>query len=174
MVTKESSVDSFWSRLSGGWTGMAAEDSPVNGAPPPQPLHESVRSLFVDLARMADLQWQLMTVDVREFWNSARIWMSVAFAGGVLLFASLPLALQGLSSRLAVAQGLSLESAQLIVSGTAMGVAVILITLACRKVGRASKSLQRSKEEFESNLAWMRELLGEDSRQDSRPRGWKT
>lgn len=171
MVTKESSADSLWSRLSGGWAGLAAEDTSVESTPPAPPLHESVRSLFIDLARMADLQWQLMTVDVREFWNSARVWMSVAFAGGVLLFASVPLALHGLSARLAAAQGISTDSADLIVSGIAIGVALTLMAVACRKVGNASKSLQRSKEEFESNLAWMRDLLGENARNESRPRG---
>ena len=78
-TTSTSSV--LWSRLFGGDTRVAAEDSKVE-VPEQRPLGTNIASLVRDLAKMIDLQLQLLSLDLKQFWSNARVGLTVSLLAG--------------------------------------------------------------------------------------------
>jgi hypothetical protein len=130
-----------------------------------QPPHgaQAVFALAVDSLKLADLQVQLLTLDVREFWAGA--WRSalVLAAGSAALIAALPVAMFGVSEYLRQAGSLSIEFALLLVSGVVLIVAAALIFWSGRRLATAAQPLRRSAEELRANLDWMRSVLHDES-----------
>ena len=140
---------------------MAAQDTKVETSEP-RPLGTNVASLVRDLARMADLQLQLLALDVTQFWSSARTGLVVSLLAGIAILGSLPVLLFGLAGLLERGTGWSPEVCQLI-PGIAMTIGgAILLWVGVIRIGRASASFRRSHEELSENLKWVREVLHHD------------
>jgi hypothetical protein len=122
---------------------------------------QAIFDLAVDGLKLADLQVQLLTLDVKESWSS--IWRStlvLAIAAAALL-AALPVAMIGSAEFLRQAMSWSLEFALLMVSGTVLLIAVGLAIWSARRLAAAAKPLRRSAEELSANLTWVRSVLHE-------------
>ena len=140
---------------------MASEDQKVD-TPKPRPLGTNIASLVRDLARMGDLQLQLLSLDIRQFWASARTGLTISLLAGIAILAALPVLLFGIAGTLQRVAGWSSEACLLIL-GTALtfgGAGVMWI--AVTRVGHAAASFKRSQEELTQNLKWVREVLHQD------------
>ena len=158
-TTSSSSV--LWSRLFGSDTRMAAEDSKVE-APTQRPLGTNIASLVRDLARMMDLQLQLLSLDVKQFWSNARVGLTVSLLAGFAILGSFPVLLFGIAETLQRATGWS-HGVCLLVPGTTFTIGgACVLWIAVIRVGRAAASFKRSQEELTQNLKWVREVLHQD------------
>ena len=155
-TTSSSSV--LWSRLFGSDSRVAAENTKVE-APEQRPLGTNIASLLRDLARMMDLQLQLLSLDVKQFWSNARVGLTVSLRAGFAILGSFPVLLFGIAETLQRATGWS-HGVCLLVPGTTFttGGACVL-WIAVIRVGRAAASFKRSQEELTQNLKWVREVL---------------
>jgi hypothetical protein len=161
MDSTTSSTSVLWSRLFGSHTRMAAEDSKVE-AHERRPLGTNIASLVRDLARMMDLQLQLLALDVKQFWSNARVGLTVSLLAGFAILGSFPVLLFGISETLRRATGWSHEVC-LLVSGTTFTIGgACVLWIAVIRVGRAAASFKRSQEELTQNLKWVREVLHQD------------
>jgi hypothetical protein len=151
----------FWSRLFGSQSRLASEDTKVE-TPEHRPLGTNIASLARDLARMGDLQLQLLSLDVRQFWSSARAGLTVSLLAAVAILASLPVLLFGVAGLLERATGWNSDVCRLALgAGMALGGAVVM-WIAVMRVGNAATSFRRSQEELAQNLKWVREVLHHD------------
>jgi hypothetical protein len=148
---------------------LADQAPPLTNVRRPASGPQALLELAVDGLKLADLQLQLLTLDVRDSWAS--IWRSVlvlAIATACLI-AALPVAMIGGAEFLRQAASLSLEFALLLVSGTVLVVAGTLIVWTGRHLAVAAKPLRRSAEELSANMTWVRSVLHE-SKSDPPPR----
>lgn len=162
MDTKKSSSRFFWSSLSGSNSGVAAERAEMNEQETRRPLGSNLSALVKDLVRMADLQMQLLNLDVAQFWTGARPALIVGGLSVTALLGAMPVLLLGISGALEKSAGISPESAQMIVAGIIVAAGIAAVRIACMKIGIAAGALKRSQEEFLSNLEWMRNALHRD------------
>jgi hypothetical protein len=161
MDSTKSSNSVLWSRLFGSSPGVAAEDTKVE-VPEQRALGTNVASLVRDLARMMDLQLQLLSLDVKQFWSNARAGITVSLLAGFAILGSLPVLLFGIAQTLQRATGWSHEVCLLALGTTfTIGGACVLWGAVIR-VGRAAASFKRSQEELTQNLTWVREVLHQD------------
>lgn len=148
-----------------GWgsAGVAHQTPTLNPEQRQQRGPQAILALAVDSLKLADLQVQLLTLDVRDFWAAA--WKStiVLAAGVAALIAALPVAMFGGAEYLRQAWSISIELALLLVSGTVLLGAAGLVWWSASRLAVAAKPLRRSAEELQANLAWMRSVLHEES-----------
>ena len=155
------STSVLWSRLFGSHTRMAAEDTKVE-APEQRPLGTNIASLVRDLAKMMDLQLQLLALDVKQFWSNARVGLTVSLLAGFAILGSFPVLLFGIAETLQRATGWSHEVC-LLVPGTTFTIGgACVLWIAVIRVGRAAASFKRSQEELTQNLKWVREVLHQE------------
>jgi hypothetical protein len=146
------------------WSGVGVAGQTPN-LNDPQQRHgpQAVLALAVDALKLADLQIQLLTLDVRETWAGAwRSLLALAFSTAAVI-AALPVAMFGISEFLRQAASLSIETALLLVSGIVLAAAGGLAVWSARQLAVALQPLRRSTDELRSNLEWMRSVLYEES-----------
>lgn len=161
MDTKQPSISDLWSHLVGSRTGMGVKETqPVEKKR--RPIGSNLTALVEDLIRMADLQLQLLKLDLQQFWANTGKSVVVVVMAGLFLLGAIPVLLLGLAGALQTASGLSLFASQLIVSFFAIILGGLLLRGALLTIGEATKSLKRSQEELTNNLTWMRDVLQQD------------
>ena len=158
-TTSTSSV--LWSRLFGGDTRVAAEDPKVE-VPEQRPLGTNIASLVRDLAKMIDLQLQLLSLDLKQFWSNARVGLTVSLLAGFAILGSFPVLLFGIAGVLQRATGWSHEACLLSLGTTFTIGGACVLWIAVIRVGRAGVTFRRSQEELTQNLKWVREVLHRD------------
>lgn len=151
----------LWSRLFGSQSRVASENAKVE-TPEQRPFGTNIASLVRDVARMGDLQLQLLSLDGKQFWSSARTGLTVSLLAAIAILASLPVLLFGIAGVLERVTGWSPDVCRLIL-GTAMTVGGAgVMWIAVTRVGNAAASFRRSQEELTQNLKWVREVLHQD------------
>jgi hypothetical protein len=115
--------------------------------------------LVFDSLKLADLQLQLLQIDVVAFWKRSQWALTLLVISSVMLLSGLPVLLLGIAAWMERLASLSRETSLLIVGGVVFLIASGLLAWAVRRLGRAIKPLGRSHEELRANLAWMRHLL---------------
>ena len=147
-------------------TRMADQTPDVkNGSRPAESGAQALVALLIDGLKLSDLQLQLLTLDVSEFWARSRNSILLAAIGVAALIAALPVAMFGGAEYLRQTFSLSIEFALLLVSGVVVLSAAIAIGWSVHRLESASQPLRRSAEEMQANLRWMRSILHEDSAQ---------
>ena len=125
-------------------------------------VQSNVLSLIQDGARLLDLQMQLLTVDVREFWSRAKWGIGVLVVAGVLILATLPVLLLGIAYAIHTTWELSLAMSMAISGGAGLVLGIIALIWSVRKLTRAGERFQRSQIELSENLSWFRSMLHGD------------
>jgi len=116
-------------------------------------------ALFRDLTKLVDLQLQMFSLDVREFWRRAKVSTIVLVLGVVTALGTVPVLLLGLSRLFASAFDIPIGWSQAGVGAFVLIVAVVLMRMAVSKMSDAGKAIKRSQIELHKNLEWMREVL---------------
>jgi len=150
-----------------GWGGTRLGDqAPYVKKPQPHGA-QAILALAVDTLKLGDLQVQLATLDVREFWANA--WRSALalVAGSAALLAALPVAMLGIAEYLRHVLALPIEAALLIVAGVVLLVSGSLVGWSAWRLATAAKPLRRTADELRENLAWMRSVLYDETAADS-------
>lgn len=140
----------------------AADETPTLNPHRSSRAPQALFDLTVDALKLADLQVQLLTIDVRRFWSSAWTSLLVMAAAAALLTAALPVAMFGCAEFLRQSLSISIEFALLLVSGIALGVACGAMVWCGLRLSVAAVPLRRSADELRENLTWMRGLLHDE------------
>jgi len=119
--------------------------------------------LAMDLLKLLDLQCQLMKVDIREFWSHAKIAMALVILGPACVMAAVPLGLYAVALYIRQALDVPLETVLLVLTLLLMAGTASAMYWAWHRLVIAAKPLERSHNEFQENLRWMRSLLYEEA-----------
>jgi uncharacterized membrane protein YqjE len=128
----------------------------------------NVANLASDLVSLAELQAKLAALDLRETGARSLIPAAVLTAGLCLLLGTVPVVLLGLAGALADTGSFSLVAAQLIVAVVAIGTSAACIWFGYQKIVASLNVLNRSREEFEANLRWIKKAIQQSSWKSSR------
>jgi hypothetical protein len=125
----------------------------------PESLRDNVAELFSDVGTLAELQWQLLTLDAQQAWQRA-LWPLVAavVAGGIMLGA-VPVLLLGIAHALVEGFGMSIALAYVIVAIVFLAAAAIGARIAIGTLRTSLESFRRSREELRHNVQWMRRVI---------------
>jgi hypothetical protein len=122
-------------------------------------LRGNISELMHDLATMGDLQLKLLGVDSRAMLNRARLPAAVGAAAVVLVMGATPVLLLGLAHLLAESLLWPLSAAYSLVAGVALCLGGLTLWLAYRQLCEAARPLERSRCEFNENVAWIRRAI---------------
>jgi hypothetical protein len=120
-------------------------------------------ALVVDGVKLADLQIQLLTVDVRETWAGAWKAAILLAVAATALLAALPVAMFGIAEWLHESAGLSMQVALLLVAGVVLVTAAGLLVWSGKRLAVAIQPLRRSADELRANLTWMRSVIHDET-----------
>lgn len=163
MDTKQSASDTFWSRLLGIGPGMDSEGAEVNGSRSERSrFKNNLSALIQDLILMGDLQFQLLSLDLKQFLSGAKPALLQACVAGLMILGSLPVFLFGLTGLLQNQLGISAESSQLTVAGLILLLGAGIIRNSMMRIRDVSRTLKRSQEEFVNNIQWIRETFHQE------------
>lgn len=137
----------------------AVEEKPANAY---QGMRQNVAILAQDAVRLADLQLQLLTLDITEFWQRARFGIAFCIVGAVVMLGAVPVLLLSLAELLTSRTDLSLASSQGLVAVAALILAAGVLWMSLKQLTHAGRSLQRSQEELRANMTWLRSVLNGD------------
>lgn len=126
---------------------------------PPRAMRRNLGQLSSDVMTLAELQVELLQVDMRE-WLRACTMPLILLAAGVLLgLASFPVLLLGLAYGLGQITEWSLWVRLLVASGAGLLAAGICAVVAVQLLRRDVKILSRSTAELRRNVRWLKEVL---------------
>ena len=133
--------------------GRHSVESPAAG------VGRNVAGLTHDLISLAELQTQLVMVDVRE--GTAKCLLPIALMVGAVLLAlgTMPVVLLGIGWALVNLAGFSEGGAFLLVSVLALAVAAGSGWWSVRKLQSAWSVLSRSRQELSENIRWIKRAL---------------
>jgi hypothetical protein len=124
----------------------------------------SVSGLTHDVIELAELQTQLLMLDLKKSTQKSRTCLILAIIAVCLLLASLPVALVALAALLVE----QLEWSQSAALGVATLVGLVLAGIfagAAYSIVRSGLvSIERSRDEFNRNIAWIKSTLKERGR----------
>jgi hypothetical protein len=124
----------------------------------------SVSGLTHDMIELAELQSQLLLLDLKKSTQKTRTCVTLAVIGLCLLLASMPVALAALAALLVE----QLEWSQSAALGVATLVGLVMAGIfagAAYAVARQGiLSIERSRDEFNRNIAWIKSTLKDRSR----------
>jgi uncharacterized membrane protein YqjE len=137
------------------------EDHPrTTGPPPSAEIRHGVRQLARDVVTLAELQTDLLNVELRDWLRSSAaptLLLSVAAVG--FAAASMPLLLLSLAYYLRNSAGLSTAAAMLSASGAGLLVAGICGAAAWRFGHRSASAFARTRVELARNVRWLKQVL---------------
>lgn len=138
---------------------MVAEDEASVNRNRAQPPSAGWTPLLKDVVRMVDLQFQLLSVDVRQFAQESRAASIATVLGGVLAIASVPVLMLGISQFLVEQFDWNQATTYLVVSIAALVVSATTVAWSVSRLLRAGEALDRSRQELSENLRWIRKTL---------------
>jgi hypothetical protein len=138
---------------------MIDVDQPAHASPSGEIRH-GVRQVAHDVIMLAELQADLLRVEVRDLTTHIAI-PAVAMAAGAVIFAltSLPVLLLCVAYALNEYAGWSLTAAMGAAGGGGAVIAVILGFLAVKRIKNLGNACGRSRAEFTRNVQWLKEVL---------------
>jgi hypothetical protein len=135
----------------------------------PESLRENVADVFSDVGNLAELQWQLFSLDAQQAWQRA-LWplVSAAIAAGIMLGA-VPVLLLGIGHGLVEWFGMSIALAYVCVAVVFLIAGAIVARLAIKRLRASLESFRRSREELQHNVQWMRRVIQRRGRPERAP-----
>lgn len=119
----------------------------------------NVANLASDLVSLAELQAKLAALDLREAGAQAMVPAGVLTGGMCLLLGTIPVLLLGISGAVANTGVVSPAGAMLLVSLVALAMAGGGIWYGYNNFKSSLIVLNRSREEFEANLRWIKKAM---------------
>ncbi len=149
------------------WNGsrMGRQEKSVKseeGHAPREHVSKNLRGLVGDAIKLVDLQLQLFTVDVQDFWSQAKIGLALVVFASLTLVCGLIVLFFGLSAFLESQLNWSEHAAFFTVGIAGIAVAGGLLYWAARRITYSAEKLTRSKEELSNNLNWFRDAFSDD------------
>jgi hypothetical protein len=132
-----------------------------NGPPSPSgEIRHGVRQIARDVGALAELQAELLQVELREWLRSCAVPV-VAFGviAAIIGLASAPVLLLALAFALEEYAGLSLPAALSAAGGAGLAVAALCAALAWRQAKRAGGAFSRFKNELTRNIRWVKSVI---------------
>lgn len=145
----------------GSGSRLPDEDEAVDRKPL-RMLQGTVTALLRDMARLMDLQFQLLSMDLQQVWVELR-WklLAVALAGAAIM-GCMPIVLAGIALLLQEQFAWSIATSLLVV-GLAISIfAAAIAGYILSTTGNVMKILRSSREEFQVNMNWFRTMLHND------------
>ena len=134
-------------------TDMANKGTEPNG------LIEGVGTFGADLAALAVLQARLAASDLREGAKRSRIALVAAMIGGIICTCGIGAIILGASLWLAANLEIQLSTALIAIGIASLFVAAMSLLSCVRALTTWESAFQRSHEELERNLAWIKTTL---------------
>jgi len=123
----------------------------------------NVANLATDLISLTELQAKLAILDLQETTAQAVTPAAVLVGGACLVLGTIPVALLGFSGLLAKGAGISLEAAMLLISLLALAAAGLCVWFGYSRILTAMRVLDRSRQEFQANLQWIKKAIQHSS-----------
>jgi hypothetical protein len=112
-----------------------------------------------DVALLAELQARLFTADLRDAKRHAAIPSAALAAAAVVALSGIPIVLMGLAWLIAELAALPVYAGFLIVAGVVLVLTAIVALIAWQRLRRSLDAFSRSREEFNSNMRWIKMVL---------------
>lgn len=145
-----------------------AREATVNGRhkaeSPVRRVRRNLAGLGHDVISLAELQLQLISLDVRETASKSIMPVVLLVCCVLLGLGVFPVLLMGLGWLLVEQAGLSQASGFLIAGGAALLVAAVLGAAGLWGLRKALQPLSRSREELQENVRWIKNALRHSSR----------
>jgi len=125
-------------------------------------MRRSATILAQDAMRLADLQIQLLVLDITEFWYRARFGIALAVIGIAILLGTLPIFILSIAEFVHANSQLSEAASEGIVAVIAVGMGGIALWASLRRLTQAGESLQHSQVELRANIDWLRSVINRD------------
>lgn len=126
---------------------------------PPRAMRRNLSQLGSDVMTLAELQVELLQVDMRDWLRACTIPLLLLAAGVLLGLASFPILLLSLAYGLGYMTEWSLAARLLVAGGAGLIVAGAMAVIAVQLLRRDVKILSRSSAELRRNVRWLKELL---------------
>jgi hypothetical protein len=125
----------------------------------PGRVRQQLGDLVHDALTLAELQVELLKVDLRDARKGAALALALIGIGAVLALGSIPILLFAAAQGLVVGLGWPAPWAYLAVGGVSVLAAGLLVWTGTRHASGAMGTLQRSKTEFTETLRWFKGSL---------------
>ncbi len=130
-------------------------------------VRESLTGLAHDAIELAELQAQLLKLDARAAARSGGMSIAISIGGACLLLGCVPVALLALAEVLVAQWGWSREGALGAAAAIGLALSAGAGAAAWLWIRSALSSLQRSRDELNRNIAWIKANLKRDRSQNS-------
>jgi hypothetical protein len=122
-----------------------------------------VRGLAFDAVELAELQGQLFVLDVKIASRQARIGLVFGTIGVCLLLGCIPVALFALAEVFVARLGWSQAAALAVAAAIGLAASAVAGAVAWRRLRAGLASLQRSRDELNRNITWIKSNLRRDT-----------
>jgi len=112
-----------------------------------------------DITTLAELQYKLTMIDLKECVGRAVVPVGLVAAGLVLILGALPVALLGVAALVASALKIGEGWAMLLTGGVILVLSSVVVVVSALKIVPSFASFRRSYDELTRNLAWIRTVL---------------
>ncbi|TWT73561.1 hypothetical protein Pla123a_38970 [Posidoniimonas polymericola] len=131
---------------------------PHSPAPEPE-LGRNSKGLTHDAIELCELQWALLSEDLKSAVRGGRTGGVLVLIAGAMLFASAPVLLLALAAWIETAFELS-QSLSLLIAGAAAALAAFIsLAVGWNIAARGAASLKRSRTEAQRNVAWLKQMI---------------
>jgi uncharacterized membrane protein YqjE len=130
-----------------------------NGRGKPAGVGRSVSGLAHDVITLAELQAQLLAVDLRDSRSRAALPVALLISGVLLALGTVPVLLLGIGWLLVMHAGWTEGTAFLTVGGSAIVLAAAITWIGSQRLRSAITVLTRSCQELSENIQWLKQTL---------------
>lgn len=120
---------------------------------------EGVTGLTHDVIELAELQVQLLQLDMRQSFDKARTCVILAVVGACLLLGTIPVALLTLAAVLYEQAGWSIAASAGVAALVGLLVTAAILGVAWSYMNKGMVTLERSRDELRRNVAWLKSTL---------------
>ncbi len=119
----------------------------------------SFSGLAHDVIELGELQAQLFVHDVKSTTQKTRTSLLLSVVGGCVLLGSVPVMLFALGEFIAEQTGWPLSGTLAIAAVVGIGVSAVIFAAAWNRLSVGLNSMQRSRDELNRNIAWVKSSL---------------
>lgn len=119
----------------------------------------SVSDLTHDVIELSELQARLLSLDAMQSVAKGKVCLIMAIVGTCMLLGTIPVALLTIAALLVEQLEWSYAAAAAVATGIGLLIAAIVLGVAYGYVKKGLTSFDRSREELQRNIAWLKSTL---------------